>query len=289
MGSNGENAGAVTSVLSTVAVVLPFLFLALVIFGFVRSRRTNSGVFLRISVMGFAASILWGGPFWPAFIDSPSLVSLTGNHANIVLHNSIGNVFVLAPLFGFLALVLVGFANRNPSERRSFIMLGSIGAPVAFVFALMLFPYSLKPIPYSREHETKANLRSIQHALEIYSKEHDGNYPENIELLLDDVITRFPLNAYNGSPFRNVSYGSPDFEGNFTYLPLKVDGNVRGYYLLAYGDMYVNGVRLLNPDVADHVILVLDSETGQTSRWPPGVPFPDIRNELVKGLEPDTQ
>jgi hypothetical protein len=231
--------------------------------------------------MGFAASILLGGPYWPTIIDSQAMIRLAGSHGYIGIHNSMGNIYFFAPAVSLLILVLIGFLNRNPSERRTFIAMGLICAPIMLVIGGITFPYSLEPIRHPSNYETKLNLHIIQHALELYAEKNNGLYPESIGSLLGNALKTIPKNAYQDSPFMFVPYGSPDFKGNFTYLPLKINNEVRGYYLLAYGNEYDVGAQLFGLDIADHVIMVLDSETSEKPTWPDNVPFPDIRDVII--------
>lgn len=60
---------------------------------------------------------------------------------------------------------------------------------------------------------------------------------------------------------RNVRFGDPLYEGNFTYLPWGITGNGKaaGYYLVAYGSHKTKGQDVDGDGMPDHVILVLNS------------------------------
>ena len=111
--------------------------------------------------------------------------------------------------------------------------------------------------------EIKSNIHSIQFALERYSEEHDNQYPSDINVLLDRYLLRLPENAYvnfknpdNKRQMRNISFGTEECYGDFTYIPCEVDGRIESYYLIGYGKPDDPGHDFDGDDVPDYVLTV---------------------------------
>jgi len=91
---------------------------------------------------------------------------------------------------------------------------------------------------YAKSAELKSNVHTIQIALERFAGEHDGIYPPNTKLLLQEgYLVEFPDNPLikGIQPMHEISFGDKPFQGCFTYIPVKIDGKIQAYYLFAYG------------------------------------------------------
>ena len=91
-----------------------------------------------------------------------------------------------------------------------------------------------------------------------------------------------------------VAFGTRPCAGEFTYIPVVVDGQVKGYYLFAYGYESTPGEDVDGDGEPDHVILVLCSGTSGDSLddWvnstTDGQPLPPLE-ELLKGQPAETE
>jgi hypothetical protein len=167
---------------------------------------------------------------------------------------------MLIPSLILFILFIIGFVYRSHPYSRGFRLYGCSGAIIAFVVLSFTLPWWIGADLKAAEAEVKSNTHSIQIALERYTLEHNGLYPENAETLIDgNLMTVFPRNPFTNRHQINVPYGSPDFEGNFTYLPFTIDSEVRGYYLIGYGYRKNPGNHQIDSNFDDHVIIVLES------------------------------
>ena len=117
------------------------------------------------------------------------------------------------------------------------------------------------------EAETKSNLRTIQDALERWANDHEGLYPADIDLLIEDgYLATMPFKAGSARHIRNIAFGSSQFEGDFTYVQEIDDDKIQGYFLVGYGSETSKGYDINCDGSDDHVIMVLgrygDQETG---------------------------
>lgn len=84
-----------------------------------------------------------------------------------------------------------------------------------------------------------SNLYAIRIALERYGVDHNALYPEDISTIIkEEYLNEFPINPYTKEQMKNIELGSEPELGEFTYVPLYQNGEVRSYYLFIYGDVY---------------------------------------------------
>jgi hypothetical protein len=118
-------------------------------------------------------------------------------------------------------------------------------------------------VPISPEAEQKSNCNSIAIALWRYGQDHNGHYPLNTDILLnEEYLVRFPPNVISGNygislEMKNVPFGSESCAGNFTYVPALEGDEIKGYYLLGYGFEDKPGIDVNGDEIDDHIIIVL--------------------------------
>jgi len=177
-----------------------------------------------------------------------------------------------------VGFIIYGFVRKEPPRSGFFKTIGCIGLLIWFIWFGMTAPSLISAAGKAREAETKANLHSIQIALEQYAFDHEHVYPMEIEVLVGDYLDVFPTNAFTGKEMVNIGFEDGPSEGDFTYVPFPVDGeSARGYYLMAYGEIYRNtdGMDVDGDGKPDEVVLVLlsgtdfDSESTQVSTQAP--------------------
>ncbi|OGK08168.1 MAG: hypothetical protein A2Y63_01980 [Candidatus Riflebacteria bacterium RBG_13_59_9] len=66
-------------------------------------------------------------------------------------------------------------------------------------------------------------------------------------------------NPMTGEDMRHVNFGTESYAGEYTYIPVEVDGKVKGYHLIAYGYESTPGMDVDGDGEPDHVILWLCS------------------------------
>ena len=181
-----------------------------------------------------------------------------------------------------------------------YILLGCTALLLAFFIYIMF--QSKDPRCYL-EAQTKQNLHSIQLALESYAVDHGGLYPQDVATLAPHYIGTLPVNPFPEGDLavwkwwlvkseftqhpvymRDIPFGDPLFEGNFTYLPwgITAGDEAVGYYLIAYGSRKNQGQDLDGDCQDDHVIRRLESPYFRVN--PDGnqqlIAHPDIRELL---------
>jgi hypothetical protein len=67
---------------------------------------------------------------------------------------------------------------------------------------------------------------------------------------------------------QHVPFGTNDPYGDFTCIPIEEEGEVIGYYLLAYGSERTRGLDVDGDGEGDHVIMVLSSEDSEFDPLP---------------------
>jgi hypothetical protein len=158
-----------------------------------------------------------------------------------------------------------------------YTLLGCVALILVFVLSIM---FQSRIPKYALEAQTKQNSHAIQLALERYAVDHEGLYPQSFAALAPEYMGTPPVNPFPEGDLatwkwwilrselsqhpvymRNIPFGDPLFEGNFTYLPwgLFQDGTAAGYYLIAYGSRKSKGQDLDGDGQSDHVIVQLDS------------------------------
>jgi hypothetical protein len=244
-----------------VALVFDLVFLIMIVIGIIRIKKPESGWLLITGFIGLAVFAIPSMSCWYALSEliKTGTISLD---SKIKLYDLMGTLIgILMPSLILFILLIIGLLNRSHPYFRGFMLCGSVGAATAFFVLAFTLPSWIGADLGSAEAEVKSNVHNIQIALERYATEHNDIYPERIETLIDgNLMTVFPRNPFTNRPQINVPYGSPDFEGNFTYLPVTVDGEILGYYLIAYGYTKNPGNHEIDPNMDDHVILILASD-----------------------------
>jgi hypothetical protein len=101
-------------------------------------------------------------------------------------------------------------------------------------------------------------------------------------LIADGYLTQLPVNPFTNQPMKDIPYGSSDYYGNFTYLPVTLGDKVLGYYIIVYGYKNTEGQHLLAPASKDHVISM--GKNSEESKWPADAPFPDVKQVIESTL-----
>jgi hypothetical protein len=169
-----------------------------------------------------------------------------------------------------IGLIVLGFARPDRRDARTLKIAGSVLLPLA-VIVVVLGRVSSGGFDETsnKEIEVKANLHTLQIAVDRYGFDHQGHYPRQIQdLVTEKYILAFPENPFDKQPMRSVRIGDPDFEGNFTYEPVIVSGEVTGYNLYVYGSRRTAGQDINSDGIPDHVILVLQNPTGEQKYVP---------------------
>jgi hypothetical protein len=156
-----------------------------------------------------------------------------------------------------LLILIYGMIVRH-KDARKIRTFGWIFLVAAALFFAIEAPGFLSATGRGREASVKSSVHAIQIALERYAVDHDGVYPEKVQTLIDDeYISAFPFNPfYEEKRMEEVSYGSEDYEGNFTYIPVELDGKITSFYLLGYGSYKTDGEQLQG--TPDHIVIVLN-------------------------------
>lgn len=123
-----------------------------------------------------------------------------------------------------------------------------------------------------QEELISRNLELIQTRLEHHASQNGGEYPEDIYVILNGTYASpFYSNPITRVDVENVPYGDVGSEGDITYLPVKIDGKVVGYYIIAYGvrrsltrDLNQNGIK-------DNILTIVEGSQD-------GVDLPPVRS-----------
>jgi hypothetical protein len=272
----------------TIAILLAInlIFLAMIIAGFIRLKKPESGWLIIAGFFGLATSVLFSEWSSFAFMDlvRDGILSFDSYLKIMDLLMTFGG---LLPVIIIFILFLVGFVHRAHPWSKAFMFSGCAGTLIALVVVGVTASSWMKAPGKAAEAEVKANAHTFKIALERYAIDYGGGlYPDRIEMLSDDgYLTDFPDNPFTGQPMKNVPYGSHEFEGNFTYLPVKSDEKITGYYLLAYGYKTTTGECLLDPDVNDHVIIVLSSGSENLLLGVEDNPFLSVQDAILSSQQ----
>ncbi|MCH7472935.1 hypothetical protein IIA79_08300 [bacterium] len=208
---------------------------------------------------------------------------------------------LLLPVIGPLIALIIGAVSYRRAGATPVIVISVVAGFLQFfmlpLIAAIVLPslLTIKPKvivlpslltikPKVKEAEVKVNLHSIQLALERYATDSPGNvYPLTIrggdaiqgedELSNNGYMPSYPVNpiSEDSAKMHNIAFGDPDFEGNFTYIPVESNGLVKGYYLFGYGFGENDGEDVNGDGKPDHVIAVLSSGSSHSSNadvWP---------------------
>jgi hypothetical protein len=254
------------------------IFLAMIIVGFVRFKKPESGWLLGIGFLGLAFSVFCFNIY--LYNEVNHTHALSSDNIKRIDDLLTSRITIFMPAIILFVLFIIGMVFPSHRLANQYRSTGGIGGLLAFIFLAISVPSWVGSYILQDEAEIKANVHTIQQVLESYAVDHDGLYPERIETLLDeDYLTDFPQNPFASQPMENVPYGSPDFEGNFTYLPFSYNNEVREYYLIGYGHNSRPGQRLVNPAEDDHAIIIYSNEQDNPLR-PDDVPLPTIQEAI---------
>jgi hypothetical protein len=183
--------------------------------------------------------------------------------------------------------------SRNPSgpNARSKTHWGCIAWTILAFFMLMIVlvkaPGPISAWKKRKEAWTKSNVHQVQIDLERWASDHNGLYPSTIKTLIQDgYFTQSLTNPFTKAPMREIAFGSSPFEGEFTYVPVLEDGQVRGFYLLAYGDKNKIGEDVNGDAVDDHVIMVVETGVRMAPTQPTSVISGEMPVQSEKDLPP---
>lgn len=267
---------------SVILLSITALFLAMIVAGFIRFRKPESGWLLIAGFIGLTVSVY----FWVIEFYRSVYGSLTRSDTQLDLATGLMlKIGMFMPSIILLILYTVGKVHRAHKYSGEFRNIGCAGAFFALLIALITVPSMVDSHSRhkAKEAEVKSNIHAFQNVLERYGEDHEAVYPERIEMLIDEeYLTDFPRNPFVDQPMKNVPYGSPDLEGNFTYLPVTVDGSILGFYLIGYGYKDTPGQHLIDPNLDDHVIIILDASARPLLEL-----IPDIRDVILQSQSED--
>jgi competence protein ComGC len=150
--------------------------------------------------------------------------------------------------------------EQNVVHRRckpgAFVLISSICIAIA-ILVITALPRYLKAREDAMEVDTKSNLHFIQIDIERYWVDHCV-YPPDISTLFSEGYTdSMPINVITHEPMRDIAFDSYPYQGDFTYIPYTFEGNVRAYYLIAYGKNGGTGQDLNEDGIDDHAIMIV--------------------------------
>jgi hypothetical protein len=241
-------------------IFLAVLMAGIAIFGFTKPKLRYSLLISFIGCWGFTFFLI---PLTAYFRSYSDIFKFHGPlirwmELSVTVFWIIAFIFILVPLvFSIIGAVKL----KQPGGKEMFI-LGLLSFFVALVLMGTYIPSTQLSPSRSAEAEVKTGLHVIQVAVERYAFDHEGHYPREIsDLIGTNYLYSYPQNPFSAEPMKPVEFGASGFEGNFTYVPVIQAGEVRGFYLLAYG-AESNGAQDVDEDgKRDHVLLVLSDET----------------------------
>ena len=125
----------------------------------------------------------------------------------------------------------------------------------------------------SKDEEIAAMAQKVKQGLDQYARDTNGIYPSELDAMVEAgyLIDLFD-DHFKIPDFTTIKLGEKPFEGKFTYIPIKINGERRAYYLLCYGSpKNKNQLDVNNDGKQDFVQIVLkgpdDSEI--QSQMPP--------------------
>ena len=175
-------------------------------------------------------------------------------------------VALFVPFLGPVLAFLIGLLNFR---RTGGIILMILSSLIVIVHIFFFPPQFVRVLEYSKVSEVKIGLGEIDNALDQYKADHNNTYPSDIhELVSQEYLTGFHLNPYSLEAMRDVQFRSEFRAGDFTYLPVTINNQVRGYYLLGYS-AFIAGEDVNGDGNPDHVIEVLSSADDTHQELPP--------------------
>ena len=121
---------------------------------------------------------------------------------------------------------------------------------------------SMKSIVALNDMMTGWNLDRINSGIRFYYSEHNKQYPESIDSLMEHYKAKIKLsNPFTKEEMRNRAF-SDRAEGDFTYIPIKdaQTGLIKKYYLIGYGDKTVNYDEIKNDVLINKGIIEMGSD-----------------------------
>ena len=109
------------------------------------------------------------------------------------------------------------------------------------------------------DEDAKAMAQKVKQGLDEYARDTNGIYPSELDAMVEAgyLIDLFD-DHFKIPDFTTIKLGEKPFEGKFTYIPVKINGERRAYYLLAYGSMNnKNQLDVNNDGKQDFVQIVL--------------------------------
>jgi len=247
---------AQTFLLAFILTLLVSLVLTIVVS--VRSKSPNSFLLSFIIYWFLTFCLMYLAQYWMPLRPELNLpLSYVGQFELLLKVWGISAcVFILVPLI----FAIVSYFNSKRPDAMTVKGIGLPGFLVALIMVMVAFPSVFKSPDKAAEAQVKANLHTIQITLERYGIDHGDRYPGEInDLIKSDYLTSFPINPFSRGQMQEVDFGDPNFEGNFTYVPVIVSGEVIGYNLLGYGARQTDGLDINDDGVPDHVIINLGS------------------------------
>jgi len=198
---------------------------------------------------------------WVLVIVHAMFFSLLVINPAVVGIRPIKVIYEILIIYPFLCFI-PGFIGYKKWWGNTFRITGLVLAiPHYLALATIANPGVVWDNAKANEIITKANVRIIQKQLERYSQQNDGIYPPDITSMVQSgFIKAIPNNPFitPQAPMQGISFGQTPFEGNFTYVPVNIDGRISAYYLLGYGAATNAGEDVDKDGMPDHVIVVLD-------------------------------
>jgi hypothetical protein len=264
-----------------IIVLLALFFVGMTFTGLFRFRKTSSW-WLVVCVFTGLAIVSFTGPWVVLSILGRTMGRDPSFDRYFNWYHPIEIIFAIVPALLFAVMAFIGSFGYRRGNSGILIKTGIIGAVIALLFSLFILnSIGGNPIIFL-EARTKSNALLINNALQRYAADMGGFYPDNIGSLIgDNYLTTMPDNLFTGQPMKNVAYNSPDSVGNVTYLPLKVEDQIQGYYFLIYGYTTSPGRQLLSSETQDHVFLVVT----ENSLWPESVTFPTVQEAILASQE----
>jgi len=111
----------------------------------------------------------------------------------------------------------------------------------------------------SLESELSMNTIMISWAFLWYGAEHNYHYPEDPQEIIDcKYLTGWPVNPYTDEAMTNVDFNSENRDGNFSYIPVRDENGIYGFYLFTYG-AHTPGKDVNLDGVPDYVNIIHNS------------------------------
>jgi hypothetical protein len=194
-----------------------------------------------------------------------------------------GIIFCSIPFLGLLLFLAFASGTRERRNAGLFrVVCGTLAivSLVAFFALQYLHPCKVK----SNDPETKANTYTVKIALDRYATDHDGQYPESIDTIIEQNPYVMPYNFYTIKETRIIEFGDQPWDDEMTYLPVREGDQIKKYFLLSYGRKDYPGIDVNGDGVGDHVLIVLTSGTDKdVSELEP---YKDELKNLLNGTKP---